>query len=142
MTQEKREIRDAQGQADTNVLRDPMAVCLTDRGLGVLVEDFVIEAVLGSPCIVQGCLTFDSFLGALAHEKLGDWREIPVLETDGLFHASAAIIEPYHASGVGWAASMRWQHDWPTDLAPLNSRGTPQALSAKRKREFGQVLSS
>ncbi|MBF9060314.1 hypothetical protein HKCCSP123_14105 [Rhodobacterales bacterium HKCCSP123] len=104
-------------------------------------ENLVIEARLVSPIIMQGHLTFDSLLGALAHEKLGDWSKIPVKQSDGLFHASSAITDPFAKSSVGWAASMRWQHDWPVDLMPLNSRGTPQALSAKRKREFGQVLS-
>ncbi len=104
-------------------------------------KNLIVEAKLASPLILQGYLTFDSFLGAMADERLGDWRKIPVKQTDGLFHASAAIIEPFHKSGVGWAASMRWQHDWPVELAPKNTRGTPQALSAKRKRDFGQVLS-
>lgn len=104
-------------------------------------ENLVIEARLGSPIIMQGHLTFDSLLGALAHEKLGDWSQIPVKQTDGLFHASSAIAVPYARTTVGWAASMRWQHDWPIALMPLNSRGTAQALSAKRKREYGQVLS-
>jgi len=104
-------------------------------------ENLVFEAKLGSPLIMQGHLTFDSLLGALAHEKLGDWSLIPIKQTDGLYHASSAIIEPYARSAVGWAASMRWQHDWPIDLMPRNSRGTAQALSSKRKREFGQVLS-
>lgn len=105
-------------------------------------NNYVVEAELSSPIIFQGFLTMDSLLGALAHERLGDWSQIPIEQTDGLFHASAAIVEPYHVGSIGWAASMRWQHDWPVEISPKNSRGTPQALSAKRKREFGQVLSS
>lgn len=105
-------------------------------------NNYLIEAKLSSPIIAQGYLTLDSLLGALAHERLGDWSQIPVAQTDGLYHASAAIIDPFRVGEIGWAASMRWQHDWPVELIPQNSRGTPQALSAKRKREFGQVLSS
>ena len=104
-------------------------------------KNLLIEARLQSPIILQGHLTFDSFLMALSHEA-GLEGETGLEVTDGLFHASSAIIEPYtDPTRIGWAASMRWQHDWPIELMPVNSRGTAQALSAKRKREFGQILS-
>ena len=102
-------------------------------------NNLLIEASLKSPVILQGHLTFDSFLMALSYEA-GSEGETGLEVTDGLYHASSAIIEPFARTGVGWAANVRWPH-WPVELMPVNSRGTPQALSSKRKRDFGSVLS-
>ena len=65
---------------------------------------------------------------ALSHEA-GSEGETGLEVTDGLYHASSAIIEPFARTGVGWAANMRWPH-WPVELTPVNSRGRPQALSS------------
>ena len=103
-------------------------------------NNLVIEASLESPVILQGHLTFDSFLMALSYEAGHDGRT-GLEVTNDLFHASSAIIEPFAQTSIGWAASMRWQHDWPIELMPINSRGAAQFLSTKRKRDFGQILS-
>lgn len=72
-------------------------------------------------------MTLDGLLGALLFDQLQDvdaaHAAIPVKSTDGLFHASAAIMEPIERSRVAFIASLRPNHSIDPDLILKNKRG-------------------
>ena len=72
-------------------------------------------------------MTLDGLLGALLFDQLQDVEAahgaIPVKSTDGLFHASAAIMEPIERSRVAFIASLRPNHSIDPDLILKNKRG-------------------
>ena len=97
--------------------------------------------------IKQGFLTFDGLLAAVLFDRCGDVEEahstIPILCTDGLFHASAAITMPVVPGSYSIAASMRADHDLDADLFPKNKSGRiHRKMDRKRRRDLGNVLSS
>lgn len=72
-------------------------------------------------------MTLDGLLAALLFERLQDvdlaHAAIPVRSTDGLFHASAAIMEPIEQGRVAFIASLRPQHSIDPDHIRKNKRG-------------------
>ena len=110
-------------------------------------QNLIFTAKLRSPLIKQGFLTFDGLLAAVLFDRCGDVEEahstIPILCTDGLFHASAAITMPVVPGSYSIAASMRADHDLDADLFPKNKSGRiHRKMDRKRRRDLGNVLSS
>jgi hypothetical protein len=111
-------------------------------------QNLIFTAKLRSPLIKQGFLTFDGLLAAVLFDRCGDFEEahstIPILCTDGLFHASAAMIsKPMVQSSRTIIASMRADHDLDDDLFPKNKSGRIyRKMNRKRRRDLGNVLSS
>ena len=107
-----------------------------------------ITAHLASPLIFQGHMTFDAILGAVLFEGCGDVAAahlaIPIHCVDDLYHASSVVIEPQDHGSVSFAGSLRAQHDLHPDLLLKSRDGTKvhRAMGYKRRRDFGNVLSS
>lgn len=107
-----------------------------------------ISVRLKSPIIIQGYLTLDALLAALLFEQLGDvdaaHAAIPVHCEDGLYHASAAIVDPHGYGPASFAASLRAEHDLNPDW--IKKKGVTQKLHRKlgktRRRDLGMVMSN
>ena len=87
-----------------------------------------VTARLNAPIVTGGgYMTLDGLLGALLFDQLQDvdaaHAAIPVRSTDGLFHASAIIMEPIERSRVAFIASLRPNHSIDPDLILKNKRG-------------------
>ena len=99
----------------------------SDVGEQVL-DKIKVTAHLSAPIVTGGgYLTLDGLLGALLFDQLNDVEAahaaIPVRQTSGLFHASAAIMEPIDKGRVAFIASLRPTHDIDPDLIFKNKRG-------------------
>src|SRR5262249_48950734 len=69
---------------------------------------------------------------------------VPLVCTNQLFHASAAIYEAVEEGSTTFVASLRATHDLDPDLVRKNKAGTAlhRAMSTKREREFGNVFNT
>ena len=112
-------------------------------------EKIKIQATLKTPIIMQGYLTFDALLGALLFEQCQDVEKahaaIPLKSDQGLFYASAAILEQKIDSGdVTFVANLRAQHDLNPDLIKKNKDGTRlhRKLGLGRRQDYGAVLNN
>jgi len=90
-------------------------------------------------------MTLDALLAALIFEQTGDLEkahsEIPLLNTNGLWHGSAAIYEKNDFEKKVFVANLRAMHDLDLDLIAKKSDGSPhKTLGATRRRDFGAVL--
>lgn len=110
-------------------------------------ENLLITAELASPIIIGGgFMTFDALLAAIVFEATEDLEKahngLPLKRSGELFHASAAIMFPDAKQDQTFAASMRWDHDFSPDVFKKNSQGKLRKVSAKRKRDFGNVFNT
>ncbi len=110
---------------------------------------FRVTAHLKAPLVLGGgYFTLDGLLGALLFDRLDDvdaaHAAIPLANTSGLFHASAAIYEPIDVGRTTFVASLRAQHDLDPELLRKNKAGTAthRAISTKRERDFGNVFNT
>ena len=105
-----------------------------------------ITATLRTPLIPGGgYLTFDSLLGALLFERLGEveaaHNAIPLADTDGLFHASAAVFGPCLSRRVAFVANLRADHALDPDLLRKNRQGRVyRKIGRTRRQDFGAVM--
>ena len=111
-------------------------------------ERLEVTAKLRTPLIPGGgYLTFDALLGALLFERCGEveaaHRAIPLADTDGLFHASAAIFDPGASRRVSFVANLRADHALDPDLLPKKKSGELyRKIGRKRRRDFGAVMNA
>ena len=67
-----------------------------------------------------GYMTLDGLLAALLFDQLQDIEAaraaIPVKNTQGLFHASGAVMEPIDKGCIVFIAALRQQHCFDPDL--------------------------
>ena len=105
-----------------------------------------VTATLKSPVITNGGYwTLDGLLAALLFEDCGDVEAahaaIPVKQTDGLFHASAALMEPTMKEMVSFIASLRAEHDIHPDLLKKKKDGITlnNQMGCKRRAQGGNV---
>lgn len=110
-------------------------------------QNLIFTASLKSPLIAQGFMTFDSLLAAVLFDRCQDVDEahstVPLKCSDGLFHASAAMVTPMDRGSYSIAASLRADHDLQPDMFPENKSGRIyRKMDKKRRRDFGNVLSS
>lgn len=90
-------------------------------------------------------MTLDALLAALIFEQSGDLEiahsEIPLMNTQGLWHGSAAIFEKIDFAKKIFVANLRASHDLDLNLIAKNASGKPHAkIGLTRRREFGAVL--
>ena len=73
-------------------------------------EKLRVTAVLKTPIIIRGFLTFDALMGALHFEKYEDVEKahanIPIKCNEGLFHASAAQVEDFQRGSISFIAGV------------------------------------
>lgn len=106
-----------------------------------------ITATLKTPVITLGYFTFDGILAGILFDKRDDCdvaaahAEVPIVCTDGLFHASAARFIEASVSKASFSAGLRASHDLDPDLILKNKDGTKlhRALGLTRMRNFGMV---
>lgn len=111
-------------------------------------DRFKVTAALRSPLVVNGgYMTLDALLAALIYEHTGDLErahaDIPLHNTQGLWHGSAAIYEKWDEQRVGFVANLQARHDLDLDLIAQNKQGkTHTMIGMTRRREFGAVMNS
>jgi hypothetical protein len=111
-------------------------------------ERLTITAQLKVPIILgSGYLTLDALIAALIFERTGDveaaHKSVPLACTDGLFHASAALLEPFRSSGVAFVANLRATHALDPDLLLKNKNGKiHKQIGLTRRRDFGAVMNN
>lgn len=107
-----------------------------------------ITLALGSPIISNGgYLTLDALLAALIFDESGDLEKahssIPLANTDGLWHASAAFIEKVHVERHGFVANLRASHDLdPNHIAKGKGGLLHRTMGLTRRSDFGAVMNS
>ena len=121
--------------------------CGNFRGAPALVmEKLTITAHLAAPVVFGGgYLTLDALLAALIFERTGDvdvaHGTVPLANTNGLFHGSAAIFEPVDSRRVSFVANLRAAHALDPDLLPKNKDGkVHRKIGPKRRQDFGAVM--
>ena len=86
-----------------------------------------VTATLKSPFIKVGHMTLDGILAAQLFDELGDVNKahasVPVAQTNGLFHASAAIFEPIDKARQAFIAGLRETHSINPDHVKKNKHG-------------------
>jgi len=113
--------------------------------VGVM-DKLTVTARLKAPIILGGgYLTLDGLLANLIFEKTGDiataHNTVPLTCTDGLFHGSAALLEPFGSSVVSFVANMRAVHALDPDLILKNKHGNiHKQIGLTRRRDFGAVM--
>ena len=109
---------------------------------------FTLSVKLKSPLITGGgYLTLDALLAAIIFDDCGDidkaHSDIPLKNTDGLWHGSAAFLEPISIGKQVFVANLRAMHDLDIELVARNAVGkTHKSLGLSRRRDFGAVLNS
>lgn len=96
--------------------------------------------ILGKITSLDALLTY-----ALAQRLEGDFekasQELPLIKTEGLYHASTGIVENAEPFRTTYIASLHANHWLDIDQIKKNARtGKHPRLSDKRKREFGNVM--
>lgn len=108
-------------------------------------QNFVVRAQLAAPIIVQGWLTLDALLASQLFERTGDvakaHADIPLTCTHGLWSGSAALFENAKPVQVQMVAGLRAQHDIDPEMVARVRGDVIPAIGAKRRREFGNILS-
>ena len=96
-----------------------------------------VTARLISPLIKQGQMTFDALLMALKESE-----DIPVRQTNGLFHASSAILQEPTRGQVCFVGGLSAQHKLDPDLIKKKKDGKKlyKSIGLKRRRDFGNVI--
>lgn len=107
-----------------------------------------VTMTLASPLVTNGgYMTLDALLAALIFERSGDLEEahstIPLANTQGLWHGSAAIVEKTDSARIAFVASLRPMHDLKLELLAKNPVGNAHtAIGLTRRRDFGAVMNS
>ncbi len=103
---------------------------------------------LGSPVLTNGgYMTLDALLAAIIFDDTGDLEkahnEIPLLNVEGLWHSSAAIVEKIDTGRKAFVANLRAMHDLDHELIAKNKQGNVHtAIGLTRRRDFGAVMNS
>ena len=88
-------------------------------------------------------MTLDGLLAALLFDQLHDVEAahaaIPVMNKQGLFHASGAVMEPIDKGRITFIAALRQQHSIDPDLILKNKQGN---LHRKFDSAFTNVLNT
>lgn len=111
-------------------------------------ECFTVTAEMRSPLIMNGgYFTLDALLAALLFERLSNVENahsaVPLTSTSGLFHASAAIFEPYSKEKISFVANLQAQHTLEADHLKKNKKGQVHTkIGLTRRREFGAVMNT
>jgi hypothetical protein len=107
-----------------------------------------ITATLATPLVTGGgYFTFDALLAGILFDKIQDvdaaHAAVPVRCIDGLFHASAAIIETQTVGRMAFVANLRADHAIDPGLLLKNKHGNiHRAMGRTRRSDFGAVMNS
>lgn len=107
-----------------------------------------ITMSLGSPIVTNGgYMTLDALLAGLIFDQSGNVEkahsEIPLANSRGLWHGSAAIVEKTDIGRIAFVANLRAMHDLNDDLIAKNKLGKVHAaIGLTRRRNYGAVMNS
>jgi hypothetical protein len=109
-------------------------------------DRFAVTLRLASPLVTGGgYMTLDALLAAVLFDS-GETVEaahakIPLKNTQGLWHGSAAVYETLEVGRQAFVANLRATHDLTPDLVAKNKHGALHAkISLGRRRDFGPVM--
>lgn len=109
-------------------------------------DRFAVTLRLGSPLVTGGgYMTLDALLAAVLFDS-GDSVEdahakIPLKNTQGLWHGSAAIYETLEIGRQAFVANLRANHDLDPSLVAKNKHGAIHSkISLLRRQQFGAVM--
>jgi CRISPR type IV-associated protein Csf3 len=111
-------------------------------------KKFALTVKLKCPLVTGGgYMTLDGLLAAILLDESGDLdyahSAIPLKNTDGLWHDSAAIYEPQSKGRQVFVANLRAMHDLDIELVARNKQGkTHKSMGLARRRDFGAVLNT
>jgi CRISPR type IV-associated protein Csf3 len=111
-------------------------------------DRFSLTVGLKTPFVTGGgYLTLDALLAGILFDETGDvdlsHARIPLKNTDGVWHGSAAIFEKHSVGKQVFVANLRAMHDLDIELVARNAQGkTHKALGLARRRDFGAVLNA
>ena len=103
---------------------------------------------LGSPIVTNGgYMTLDALLAGIIFDHSGNVEkahsEIPLMNSQGLWHGSAAIAEKTDMGRIAFVANLRAMHDLNHELLEKNKHGKVHAaIGLTRRRNFGAVMNS
>lgn len=105
----------------------------------------MVTARLAAPIVFAGgYLTLDALLAAVLFERSGDvdaaHEAVPLARSGGLFHASAAILEPWDSRPVSFVANLRADHSLDPDLLKRERGKVHRKIGRKARRDFGAVM--
>jgi hypothetical protein len=110
-------------------------------------DKLTITATLKTPVVSGGGYwTLDAILAAVIFDQCNDVEQahstLPLRDTHGLFHASAAILEPIDSGRISFVANMRADHALDPDLITRSKDGKRlhTKLGRTRRRDFGAVM--
>jgi hypothetical protein len=90
-----------------------------------------------------GFLTLDALLAAALFERTGDLEQahsaLPLAQTGGMWHASAALLEAPTQYRATLTASLHARHDIAPELLRRGRGGVLPRIGEKRRREYGNV---
>lgn len=111
-------------------------------------QKFQLTLHLASPVVTGGgYMTLDGLLAAILFDQTEDLetahRDIPLAQTQGLWHGSAAFYETTSTGRQAFVANLRASHDLDLDLVAKNQQGQPHTkIGLARRREFGAVMNA
>lgn len=103
---------------------------------------------LGSPIVTNGgYMTLDALLAGIIFDQTGDLEkahgDIPLANTEGLWHGSAAIVEKTNVGHMAFVANLRAMHDLEHELIAKNKRGEVyRRIGQTRRSDYGAVMNS
>ena len=105
----------------------------------------MVTARLAAPIVFAGgYLTLDALLAAVLFERSGDvdaaHEAVPLARSGGLFHASAAILEPWDSRPVSFVANLRADHSLDPDLLKRERGKVHRKIGRSRRQDFGAVM--
>lgn len=111
-------------------------------------KKFALTVKLKSPMVTGGgYMTLDGLLAAILFDDNSDidyaHSAIPLKNTDGLWHGSAAIYESQSKGKQVFVANLRAMHDLDIEMVARNKQGkTHKSMGLARRRDFGAVLNT
>lgn len=109
-------------------------------------ERFAVTLRLGSPLVTGGgYMTLDALLAAILFDSGASVEDahakIPLKNTQGLWHGSAAIYETVEVGRQAFVANLRANHDLDPSLVAKNKHGKVHSkISLLRRQQFGAVM--
>ena len=109
-------------------------------------DRFAVTLRLGSPLVTGGgYMTLDALLAAILFDSGSTVEDahtqIPLQNTKGLWHGSAAIYETVEVGRQAFVANLRANHDLDSDLVAKNKHGKVHSkISLLRRQQFGAVM--
>ena len=109
-------------------------------------DRFAVTLRLGSPLVTGGgYMTLDALLAAILFDAGASLEaahtDIPLKNTQGLWHGSAAIYEAIEVGRQAFVANLRANHDLDPRLVAKNKHGSIHSkISLLRRQQFGAVM--